>query len=196
MTTVGNERHRLHLDIAEAGKVHALGHRHAEALRHYREAIRLAVAAKAPEVFFRHYAQCALESLELMASYDEVIRFCEEADRFHRQMTAGSPTQRRDHAAILERLGLVRIKAGQPEAGIEALRRAIALAGPGALPAAEDALAWLDRRLAVTPERVLASQKRHRYFTVRADQVDRSRARPLPADTGTRSPNLGLAPTA
>ena len=53
----------MHLGIAEAGKVHALAGRHPEALRHYREAIRLAVSSKAPEIFFRHYSQCVLESL-------------------------------------------------------------------------------------------------------------------------------------
>jgi hypothetical protein len=178
-------RHEMHLGIAEAGKMHALARRHAEALRHYREAMRLAVAAKAPEVFFRHYVQCTLESLELMESYGEVIRFCTEADAHYARTGHPLPLHRRDHAAILERLGLVRLKAG--EAGAEgALRRAVALAGPGALPLAEETLGWLARRLTPTPARITEAQRRRRYFTVRPDQTDPARARPLPPDaTGT-----------
>ena len=176
-------RHEMHLGIAEAGKVHALARRHAEALRHYREAMRLAVAARAPEVFFRHYLQCTLESLELMESYDEVIRLCAEADAHYQRHGHPLELHRRDHAAILERLGLVRLKAGV-EGAEEALRRAVALAGPGVLPLAEETLGWLARRLTPTPGRITDAQRRRRYFTVRPDQVDPARARPLPPDPG------------
>ncbi len=176
-------RHEMHLGIAEAGKVHALARRHPEALRHYREAMRLAVAARAPEVFFRHYLQCTLESLELMESYDEVIRVCTEADAHYDRTGHPLPLHRRDHAAILERLGLVRLKSGA-EGAEEALRRAVDLAGPGVLPLAEEVLGWLARRLTPTLARLTEVQRRRRYFTVRPDQVDRNRARPLPPDAG------------
>lgn len=176
-------RHELHLGVAEAGKVHALARRHGEALRHYREAMRLAVAAGAPEVFFRHYLQCTLESLELMESHDEVIRLCEEADAHYRRLGHPLPLHKRDHAAILERLGVVRLKAGAAGAE-EALRRAVELAGPGGLPLAEEMLGWLDRRLTPTPARLAEAQRRRRYFTVRPDQVDPARARPLPPEAG------------
>jgi tetratricopeptide (TPR) repeat protein len=180
-------RHEMHLGIAEAGKMHALARRHAEALRHYREAMRLAVAAKAPEVFFRHYLQCTLESLEQMESYAEVIRFCAEAEAHYERTGHPLALHRRDHAAILERLGLVRLKAGADGAE-DALRRAVALAGPGALPLAEETLGWLARRLTPTPARIAEAQRRRRYFTVRPGQVDPARARPLPPDAGGAQP--------
>ncbi|MGY6409877.1 MAG: hypothetical protein ACXIUV_02440 [Alkalilacustris sp.] len=176
-------RHAMHLGVAEAGKVHALARRHAEALRHYREAMRLAVAARAPEVFFRHYLQCTLESLEMMESYAEVIRLCEDADAHYARNGHALELHRRDHAAILERLGLVRLKAGA-EGAEAALRQAVALAGPGGLPLAEEVLGWLARRLSPTPARLTDAQRRRRYFTVRPDQVDPARARPLPPDPG------------
>ena len=70
-----NGLHAMHLALAESGREKALRHEHTEALRLYREAMKLAVAAGAPEVFFRYYTQCVLESLERTASYDEVIAF-------------------------------------------------------------------------------------------------------------------------
>ena len=75
--------HEMHFAVAEYGKVMALQKNHTEALRHYREAIRMAVSIKAPEVFFRHYTQCVLESLELTGTYSDVIEFCENADRHY-----------------------------------------------------------------------------------------------------------------
>ena len=65
--------HEIHLSIAENGKLQALKGNHEAALKGYREAIQLAVSSKAPEVFFRHYTQCVLESLELTGSYDEIV---------------------------------------------------------------------------------------------------------------------------
>lgn len=173
-------RHELHLGIAEQGKLFALANDHHEALRHYREAIRLAVAGKAPEVFFRHYTQCVLESLEMLGSYDEVVQFCHDADRHYRALEAQLAVQQRDHGAILERLGMVRLKQGQRDEALQALTRAREIAGKGTLPLTEEVLNWLHRGLHVDARRLLQSQHRHCYFVVRADQVDRRRACRLP----------------
>ena len=94
----------MHLGIAEAGKVHALAGRHSEALRHYREAIRLAVAAKAPEIFFRHYSQCVLESLEKSGGDADIIAYCEAAETHYASLDADTPLHRKDRGATLERL--------------------------------------------------------------------------------------------
>ena len=59
-----HSRHILHLSVAEHGKLCLLRGDVSEALRHFREAIRISVSAQAPEVFFRHYSQCVLEALE------------------------------------------------------------------------------------------------------------------------------------
>ncbi len=192
MTAPAAKAHALHLGIAEAGKLHALAHRHAEALRHYREALRRAVATRAPEVFFRHYTQCVLECLEQMGSYGEVIEFCERADAHYRAHGHQMELQRRDHAALLERLGAVRAKAGQAGPAAEALRAAIALVPKGTLPLAEELLGWLNRRLTPDPTRIAMAQTRRGYFTVTRDQVDPARARPLPADP--TPPNAGAPP--
>ena len=187
----GAAAHGVHLGIAEYGKVRALKGDHDEALRHYREALRLAVSSRAPEVFFRHYTQCVMESLELSGSYREVIRFCEEADAHYQSLGLESAIYRRDHGSILERLGVVRLKAGDIDPGREALARAVDTTGKGVLPLAEEVLGWLSRGYAVETARLYRSQLRHGYFIVRRDRVDPARARPLPKAVGRPSPTAG-----
>ena len=171
--------HEVHLSIAEAGKLHALKGNHKEALRHYREAMRLAVSSKAPEVFFRHYTQCVLESLELTNAYDEIIQFCNDAHQHYSGLKLNSSLHRRDHGSILERLGMVQLKKGANDEGRSALELAQQIAGVGALPITDEVLGWLTRGFAVDATRLLQSQRRHNYFIVRAGKVDAARAKPL-----------------
>lgn len=169
-----------HLRIAEAGKVAALAGDHDEALRHYREALRRAVAEGAPEVFFRHYTQCVLESLERTGSYPEVIEYCERADRHYLGVAHLTAFQHRDHAATLERLGAVQAKTGRTDDALTTLDRALDIAGPSALPLAAALADWLRRGFQPDPHRITALQDRHRYFTVRPDLVDAGSATALP----------------
>ena len=190
------EAHHLHLNIAEAGKVHALANRHAEALRHYREAIRLAVGAGAPEIFFRHYSQCVLESLERSGGDADIIAFCEAAEAHYARLNetgedADTPLHRKDRGSILERLGLAELRSGDVATARATLNTAIGLAGKGVLPLAEQVHGWLQRGLAVSPALLAQAQQRHHYFIVRADAVDSSRACQLPAAVG-QSPAYAL----
>jgi len=172
--------HALHVGIAEAGKLAALKGEHAEALRHYREALRLAHAIRAPEVFFRHYTQCVLESLERSGAQDEVIAFCENADDHYRGLATSTALHARDHGALLERLGVALLRRGDADAARATLTRARDRAGDGALPVAETLLGWLARGLTPDRRRLEPLLRKHRYYTVRPDQVDARRARPLP----------------
>lgn len=171
--------HEVHLSIAETGKLFALKGQHNEALRHYREALRLAVSSKAPEVFFRHYTQCVLESLELTDAYAELIQFCTDADAHYLSLNLSSSLHNRDHASVIERLGLVLLKSGKKDAARRTLQRARDLAEDGVLPVTDEVLGWLERGFTVDTARILQSQRRHHYFVVRKDQVDRKRARPF-----------------
>ncbi|HCA23425.1 MAG TPA: peptidylprolyl isomerase, partial [Pseudomonas sp.] len=86
-----DKAHQLHLGIAEQGKVLALAGRHADALQHYQEALRMAVSSRAPEVFFRHYTQCVMESLELSGELDSVLRYCNEAEAHYARLDSPLP---------------------------------------------------------------------------------------------------------
>ena len=186
------QRHAMHLAIAEHGKLCLLRGDCREALRHFREAMRLSVSAQAPEVFFRHYTQCTLEALERQGSHAEVAAWCEAADEHYAALALEDSFHRKDHGAIIERLALARLHDGDAEAARVQLERAVERAGPGVLPLAQELLGWLKRGFAVSAARVAQLQKRHGYFVVRADQVDVSLAQELPPETA-RAPAAMLA---
>ncbi|MFO1368493.1 MAG: hypothetical protein U1F46_05805 [Marinagarivorans sp.] len=171
--------HEMHFAVAEYGKVMALQKNHTDALRHYREAIRMAVSIKAPEVFFRHYTQCVLESLELTGTYSDVIEFCENADRHYSALEVSRAVHKKDWASVLERLAINLVKAGQIAAAKEAIHRALGCAEDIPMPLAQELNQWLQRGLHVDNNRLLALQKKHHYFVVRPEQVNASQARSL-----------------
>lgn len=176
--------HSLHLGLAENGKLHALKGEHHEALRHYREAMRLAVERGAPEVFFRHYTQCVLESLEHLGNLDEVLAFCERAEAHYRDNPPPHELARLDRASHHERRGVALLKRGRTLEARAAFEAATAEVGGGRPALAHTLLGWLRRGLQVDARRLRAEQDRHRYFSVRKDAVDASLAIPLPAALG------------
>lgn len=174
----------LHVGIAERGKVLALEGDHGEALRHYREAIRMAVESGAPEVFFRHYTQCVLESLERMESWKEILDFCERAEEHYQENPPPNDLARFDRASHAERRGVVLLQANRLEEARAALERAVENANPKRLHLAETVLGWLRSGWHVDRRRLRAEQDRHRYFVVRRDAVDPTRAVSLPKGVG------------
>jgi tetratricopeptide (TPR) repeat protein len=170
--------HRLHAGIAEAGKLLALKGRHGDALVKYREALRLAQAARAPQIFARHYLHCVLESLELAGAYSQAAALAQEA-----ASAAANPDpsdfQRRDRAHLLERQGVNQLKGGDTAAARATLADALAL--DAGLPLAATLLGWTARGLTVNPARLAEAQRQHGYFSVRADTVDAALARSPPS---------------
>lgn len=179
--------HRLHLGIAEQGKLHALKGEHGMALTCYREAIRMAVSTGAPEVFFRHYMECTLESLERMGSYPEVIAYADRAIAHYAMITPNSEEQRAliraDLVSIHQRRGVALLKSGCVEESRAALEQALSLAREASisLPLSQTLLGWIARGFHVDPHRILMEQEARRYFSVRPDTVDRALAVPLPS---------------
>ncbi|MCK8515363.1 peptidylprolyl isomerase [Methylonatrum kenyense] len=190
MSDVTQRHAALHLGVAEQGKLYALDGAHDEALRHYQQALRMAVDSGAPEVFFRHYTQCVMESLEATGSYDGVQRYCEDADRHYQALDRQGALFALDHGSILERLGVVQLKAGEVDAARASLRRALALAGPRGLPLAAQVLGWLDRGMTVSDRHLTDAQRRHGYFVVTRERVDPDRAIPLPGGGETAAAGL------
>jgi tetratricopeptide (TPR) repeat protein len=178
--------HRLHLGIAEQGKLHALKGEHGLALTCYREAIRMAVSSGAPEVFFRHYMECTLESLERMGSFPDVIAYTDRAIAHYATITPNSEEQRAlvraDLVSIHQRRGAVLLKMGRVDEARAALEKALALAreANSPLPLGQTLLGWICRGFHVDAHRVLLEQEAKRYFGVRPDTVDRALAIKLP----------------
>jgi tetratricopeptide (TPR) repeat protein len=178
--------HRLHLGIAEQGKVHALKGEHTRALTCYREAMRMAVAAGAPEVFFRHYMECTIELLERMGSFADVLAYCDRALAHYAGFTPADDAQRAvvrtDLAYTHQRRGVVLLKMGRTEEACAALGEALAVAREAGirLELAEALLGWASRGLHLEPRRILMEQESRRYFSVRPDTVDPTLAIALP----------------
>ena len=176
--------HAMHMGIAETGKMRAVAGDHIDAMRHYREALRLAQGSGAPEVFFRHYTQCVLESLEQTGAHAEVIDFCENALAHFERIETPLALHHRDHAATLERYALNLLKSGRPKDARAALDKAMPLVKRGDLPIAHTILDWLRRGMTPDARRITDLQRKHGYWTVRADTLDPARAVPLPEHAG------------
>ncbi|MEO1818202.1 hypothetical protein [Pseudomonas sp.] len=177
-----DKAHQLHLGIAEQGKVLALAGRHADALQHYQEALRMAVSSRAPEVFFRHYTQCVMESLELSGELDSVLRYCDEAEAHYARLDSPLPLVARDRAENLQRRGCIQLRQGRLEAALTSLQQAIALVQPPELPLARALVGWAARGLSIGERQLRDAQQRHDYFIVRKGLVEPKRAIPLPPE--------------
>ncbi|MET0179130.1 MAG: hypothetical protein ABW194_01445 [Novosphingobium sp.] len=187
MTAAGANPHALHAGIAEQGKLLALRGDHRAALTRYREALRLAATARAPQIVARHYLYCILESLERMGDHRAMAELAGNAAGAASE-APDSPFLRRDRAALLERVAVARLKAGAIEDGRAALREALALAGAEALPLAAQLAGWLDRGFAIDPARLAEAQRRAGYWVVRPDTVDPARALTIdPPSPGQRT---------
>lgn len=168
-----------HHAIAERGKIHALAGDHVTAMMHYREAMSLAVKQGAPEVMFRHYMECAIESLERMGEHEEVLGYCERAILHYQDRPPAHDLARLDLASVHQRRGIALLRKGDSDGAKEALREAQrVLGGQQALPIARALLRWLDARMHVSSARLEAELERHRYYCVRRDSVSESRAVP------------------
>ena len=181
-TDAFQSRVKVHMGIAEQGKLYALAGKHSLALLYYRHAIHMTVQAQEPEIFFRHYLECVMESLEQMNSYAEVLEYCAKAIAFYQQNPPPNPLAQGDFAHIYERQGAVLLKMGKKEQAIQAFTAALAvLQGSGqTLPWVQTLLRWVKAGLHVDSQRVLTEQRRSHYFSVRSDTVESRRAIKLP----------------
>lgn len=170
----------LHLGIAEQGKLHALSGNHKEALRHYREAMRQAVEQKSPEVFFQHYTQCVMESLELTGAHDEVINYCQKMQDFLNDQLDVNPLVKQNLGSTLEKEGIQWLLKGEADNARPLLEEAQKVAGRGRLPLTDQLLSYVQRGYRIDKRQIKDLQKRHHYFIVRADRVDKARAIELP----------------
>lgn len=177
-------RHRLHLGVAEAGKLLALKGRHHDALAKYREALQLAHGARAPQLFARHYLHCVLESLEHLGEHAHAAALAGAAADSAANPDP-TPFQKRDRAHLLERQGVNLAKAGDVPAARMALTAALEL--DSGLPLARALLDWTARGLAITAGRLAEAQRKHGYWVVRPDTVEAARAMASPLTQPTET---------
>lgn len=169
---------RLHMGIAERGKMFALAGDHTKALQYYRVAMRIAVRANDPEIFFRHYLECVMESLEHIGAYDEVLAYCDKAIALYAQTPPPNVMATMDLASIHLRRGVILLKKNDRNAAKESLvasqKTAKSIGGDIALTSV--LLRWAQAGYVIEPARVLAEQKRSGYFVIRKETIDPNRA--------------------
>lgn len=170
----------LHLGIAEQGKVHALEGNHKEALRHYREALRMAMEQKAGDVFFQHYTQCVMESLELTGAHEEVIAYCNKMHAFLDGQPQEVAAVKQNKAAVLEREAIQYLYQEESQMAKDCLSEAQRIMGRGKQSLTDQLLGWVSRGFKISQRQLKQAQQHSRYFIVRADKVDPSRAIALP----------------
>lgn len=185
----------LHLGLAEQGKIHAVAGEHDIALLYYRQAMRQAVESKAPEVFFRHYLECSIESLELLGHYQDVLDYCRRVERHYRDRIASDEQQAvfiaRDLMANAQRAGLVLVKMGLGAEARRWLDEATQRAGDLAvdLPLVSRVVEWLDRGFQISADRVVAEQRRACYFAVTKQSLNPGLAVRLPPQVVSQGVN-------
>jgi tetratricopeptide (TPR) repeat protein len=173
---------KIHLGIAEQGKLYALEGNHKLALLYLRHAMHLTVEAGDPEVFFRVYLEAALESMEHLEYFDEVLSYTEQAIQLYEDNPPESKIAKMDLAYIHQKKGVILLKQKQNKAAAESFQTAINMmdAEGHAMPLSKALSRWAMGGLHLDNRRILAEQQRNNYFNVRKDNVDPKLAIKLP----------------
>ena len=177
-----NNKYHLHMGIAEQGKMYALSGDHKMALLYYKNAMHLTVQAKDPEIFFRHYLEVALESMEILEYFDEVLAYTDKAIAMYDNNPPKDEIARIDLAHIYQKKGIALMKKAEVTAAKTALKQGIDLMKKEghSLPLANTLYRWLASGFHLDPKRIIAEQNRNKYFSVRPETVDPKRAIKLP----------------
>lgn len=172
----------LHFNIAEQGKLYATQGNHEEALRHYKEALRMSQQVPNADIFFQHYSQCAMESLELMKSYANVIAFCDKCIGFMetKDNLQEHPIFMKYLASLWERKAIQYLYLNEKEDAIEAFEHAIVIVKPHKIPLAQELHNWCKRGYTINKQQIENLLKKHHYYTVRKENVNEKIAIELP----------------
>lgn len=163
---------KLHLGIAEKGKMLTLEGNFSLALHYFREAIRLCTESEGADVFFQHYSQCVMEVLERMNSHDEVLDYCDKVVH-HLDVKANSDFSNKLLASTLERAGVQCLFLGDKDSARVYFDSAQKRIGKGRLPVTDRLLHWLNRGYAITRKQIVDLQDKNGYFV-----IEKSKLRP------------------
>lgn len=172
-------KYSFHLGIAEKGKIYAVAGNHKEALRHYKEAIKMTQNQVNGEMFFQHYIQCAMESMELMGAYEEVINYCE---KFLDLLDTKEQTEIivKYKADVLQRMAIQFLYKEDKEEAKALFQIVQKTIGIGKQKLTDELLNWLLRGYNINPKQILEMQKKHQYFIVNKDNLKPEIAIELP----------------
>lgn len=184
MDEKAQKRRKLHMGVAEQGKLYALEENYPMALAHYQQAVHLCVQGKDPEVFFRHYLECIMEVMEQDKNFDKVLDYCNKAIEHYGEGPAPNAFATKDQAYIHQKKGIILLKMGNKEEAKESLQKSIDIMSrlDQEMPLAKVILNWIKRGMQIDDRRLLSEQKKHAYFQVRKETVDADKAIHLPKE--------------
>lgn len=172
----------MHIRIAEQGKVFCLEGNHTEALRYYRESMRLlGLQGEGNDVFFQHYSQCIMESLEKSGGHEEVINYCDKFLETLAQKDLENDSMLQSIAGfILQRKAIQYIYLESNEEASMLLEEAISMQSGDDKALSTQLLGWLHRGYTITHRQLQDTLNRSSYYIVRADRVNKNIAITLP----------------
>jgi len=118
----------IHLQIAEAGRRHALRGDHNAALDRYRHALRVAVLHNTNPFFLHYYTECILDGLDLAGRSEQALELVERA--LGEQSATEGELSRRIRAGLLERRVMLLFSLGRVAEADAALADSAPLGGP------------------------------------------------------------------
>lgn len=132
------------------------------------------------EIFFQHYSQCVMEALELSGAHNEVIDYCEKFVEFLEQKDDTSSLVQRYYGMILEKMAIQYLLKEDKSEAKGLLAEVQKRVGRGQQPITDELLNWIQRGYSINKKLVVDLQKKHNYFIVRKDKVNKDIAMDLP----------------
>lgn len=170
----------FHLGIAEKGKLFAVSGNYREALRYYKEAIKLTENQENGALFFQHYIQCVMEAMELMGSYDEVISYCEKFLGLLHEQIADEQLRKKYIAEVQQRIAIQYLLKEDKAAAKELLLIIQAAVGKGKLALSDELLNWILRGYTISKKQIVELQNKYKYFIVSKEKLKPELAIELP----------------
>lgn len=174
------DQYAMHLRIAEKGKLYALEGKHQQALRHYKEAIKMTENQENGSLFFQHYMQCVMESLELMGAHKEVMSYCEKFLALLDEQNLNEELKLRYKADVLLRWSIQHLLIDEPKEAQSLLMQVQKEIGKGGMRFVDELLTWLQRGYNIGQKQLRDAQKKHHYFIVSKEKVRPEIAMELP----------------
>ena len=179
-------KERMHFGVAERGKMHYLEGNHKEALRHFQEAIQMTVKNQSSDVFFQHYTQCVMESLEILGHHDEVISYCEKFSEFLFEKGLDEPIIAKNYATTVERMAIQYLFKEEDDEAKKLFKKASDTMNKK-MPLSNVILGWLHRGYSITEKQIRDTQHKHDYFVVRKEHINPGLAVDLPSTNSVPS---------
>lgn len=168
----------FHVGLAEQGKIHHLAGRDTLALGYFREALKRAVNDGAAEIFFRYYMHLSLEVLEKQGHAEEVVEYCDRAISHYGEHSELDQYAAKDLVDTWQRKGICLMKIEKNGDALEAFNQAKKHAKTYGItaPLANAFLPWVSRSYTIRTEQLDRQLKDQKYFSIRPDTIDKSRA--------------------